>query len=566
VDDAWSGVENLLSLAAGLLVGLAAAGFVAAACAVVAGALLPWISAVALGAGAALAFVAARACREISLGDRPRALDLAALGGLALVSLRQFLWLTFERDGSLFALLTYNYGDLPLHWTYVEFLARGVPFWPENPIFTGERLHYPIGVDLLTALAVQVGVPLRVAFAAFGLVGSALLAVALFAWGRGFAVAAFLFSGGLVGLEAIRGALARDAHAALAWKSLYLALFLPQRGFLFALPAGLLLLWSFRERLIRQQRGLPIWVDGVLWGSLPLFHAHTFLFVSLVVAIWALATRKVAAAMPALLIALGPALLSTWQVTEGLRAASIVWWKPGWVMGAQNPLAFLAVNFGIFLPLAAWAALDARRSGRLEARLLLGPGLGFFAALFFVMLAPWDWDNTKLMLWCYVLVLPALGGVLARLPLPLRAGVLVVFFYSGAVAVAAACSERRAASIVDLAERAAVCSALDGIPPSERIATVQTFNHPVALCGHALVAGYGGHLWSHGIDSKAVEERLGRLMRGEPGWEDEARQLGARYVFWGAGEAGTYPLSRQPWAVAPPVAEGAWGRLFALPR
>jgi hypothetical protein len=83
---------------------------------------------------------------------------------------------------------------------------------------------------------------------------------------------------------------------------------------------------------------------------------------------------------------------------------------------------------------------------------------------------------------------PRFGSLLARLPLPLQAGALAVFFYSGVVAVAAACSDRRAASIVDLTERAAVCSALHGVPPSERIATVQTFNHPAALCGHALVA------------------------------------------------------------------------------
>jgi hypothetical protein len=556
----------MLRLVAAVLVGLAAAGLVATGLGLSSGVLTPWTSGLALAAGAMLAGATARACRETAPVARPSLFDLLALGCLAVVSLRQFLWLTFEREGSLFVLLPYNYGDLPLHWTYVEFLARGAPFWPENPIFTGERLHYPIGVDLLTALLVQLGVPLRHALTAFGLLGSALLGAMLFAWGRGFAVAAFLFSGGLVGLEALGNALAQEVHGPLAWKSLYLALFMPQRGFLFALPAGLILLWSFRERLLREGRGLPAWVEGFLWGSLPLFHAHTFLFVSVVVAIWALLARKLARAWAPLLIALPPALFTTWQVTEGLRAASIAWWKPGWVMGAQNPLAFLAQNFGSFLPLAAWAAFEAWRTRRLEARLLVGPGLAFFVLLFFVMLAPWDWDNTKLMLWCYVLLLPPMGDLLARLSRPLRAGALVFLLYSGVAAVASACWGARAARVASVAEQAAVCSALQSLPPGERIATVQTFNHPVALCGHALVAGYGGHLWSHGIHAKPVEERLGRLMRGEPGWEDWARQLEARYVFWGAEEERAYPGSLQPWAVGPAVAEGAWGRLYALPR
>jgi hypothetical protein len=553
-----------VNIAAGLLVGLGAAGLLSAVLAVLVGSLQPWISGAALAGGAVAAALAARSCRGTTLGDRPRPWDWAALGALWLVSARQFLWLTFERDGSVMALLAYNYGDLPLHWTYVEFMARGASFWPENPIFTGQRLHYPIGVDLVTALLVQVGIPLRVALATLGLLASALLGLTLFAWGRGFAVAAFLFSGGLVGMEALRGLLGRGLQPSLDWKNLYLALFLPQRGFLFALPAGLVLLWSFRERLIRDRRGLPGWVEGVLWGSLPLFHAHTFLFVSLVVAIWAVARRKVGATIRPLLIALAPAAWSTLEVTEGLRAGSLAWWKPGWTIGARNPVLFLLVSFGAYLPLAAWALIRSRKRRDVEAGLLLVPGLLFFVLLFFVMLAPWDWDNTKLMLWCYVLVLPAIADVVRRIPAWPRVALYVLLFYSGALSVAGACGKDRAVAILEVEEVTAVCSALSGIPPGDRIATAQTFNHPVALCGHALVAGYSGHLWSHGIDAKAVEDRLAGLMKGEPGWRESARGLQARYVFWGSREGQAFAGRAQPWRDATPVAEGSWGRLYAL--
>jgi hypothetical protein len=516
--------------------------------------------------GALATILAVKSGRGIALGIRPRPWDVIALGILLLVSARQFLWLTFEREGSLLALLTYNYGDLPLHWTYVEFLARGASFWPQNPIFTGERLHYPLGIDLVTALLVQVGVPLRVALTALGLLGSALLAAALHAWGRGFAVAAFLFSGGLVGIEAARDALVRDPQSSLEWKNLYLALFIPQRGFLFALPAGLVLLWSFRERLIRDRRGLPVWVEGILWGSLPLFHAHTFLFVSLMVAIWALARRKVGQALGPFLVALAPASWSVLEVTEGLRAGSIAWWKPGWTIGARNPGLFLLVSFGAYLPLAVWALIRASQRRDVEARLLLVPGLVFFVTLFFVMLAPWDWDNTKLMLWCYVLLLPPMADVVGRIPAWPRAALHVLLFYSGALSVAAACSSQRAVPVLEIEEGAAVCSALSGIPPGSRIATAQIFNHPVALCGHALVAGYSGHLWSHGIDAKAVETRLADLMKGRTGWRELARELDARYLYWGPRESSAYAGGTQPWNEATPVAEGAWGRLYALDR
>jgi hypothetical protein len=553
-----------VNIAAGLLVGMGAAGVMSALLAVLVGSLQPWISGVALAGGAAGAALAMRSCRGTTLGDRPGISDWLALGALGLVSARQFLWLTFERDGSLLALLTYNYGDLPLHWTYVEFLARGASFWPENPIFTGQRLHYPIGVDLMTALLVQVGVPLRVALAALGLLASALLGFGLWAWGRGFAVAAFLFSGGLIGTAALRDLLGRAAQPSLDWKNLYLALFIPQRGFLFALPAGLVLLWSFRERLIRDRRGLPAWVEGVLWGSLPLFHAHTFLFVSLVVAIWALARRKVGAAIRPLLIALAPATWCTLEVTEGLRAGSIAWWKAGWTIGARNPVGFLLLSFGAYLPLAIWALIRSGKRRDVEARLLLGPGLLLFVVLFFVMLAPWDWDNTKLMLWCYVLVLPAISDVVRRVPAWPRVALCVLLFYSGVACVAAGCSKTQAVALFEVDEVRGVCLALSGLSSGDRVATAQTFNHPVALCGHALVAGYSGHLWSHGIDAKAVEAKLTGLMRGETRWRDSARELGAGYVLWGSRESQAFPGSTQPWRENAPVAEGSWGRLYAL--
>jgi hypothetical protein len=103
-------------------------------------------------------------------GRSRRVLDGLALAAFALVSIRQFGWLAFERGGSLLTLVPYNYGDLPLHWTYVRHLAGGAPFWPENPIFAGERLRYPFGVDLLTAVFDN-GASLPVLLVGMGLAG-----------------------------------------------------------------------------------------------------------------------------------------------------------------------------------------------------------------------------------------------------------------------------------------------------------------------------------------------------------------------------------------------------------
>ena len=527
------------------------------------------LSSLLLGVGAGL--LAARSVVRVDLGpDVPtstsRFADSLALIAFAAVSIRQFGWIVFEREGALLALLPYNYGDLPLHWTYVSHLAGGAPFWPENPILTGERLRYPFGVDLLTAVLVQLGASLPALLPVMGLAGAALAALALRRWGGPFAVAGFLFAGGLAGFQLLATGRLEDYQDAVAWKSLFLALFVPQRGFLLALPAGLVLLWSWRRRLLRGETGLSPWVEGALWGALPLVHLHTFLFVSLLAAVWAVGGGRVRAALPTLAWAILPATWSAWQVTDGFRAASLVGWKPGWTIGAQNPAVFLLVNFGLFLPLALGALVLAARERRREELLVIGPALAVFAALFLVRLAPWEWDNTKVLMWCYVAALPASGSlVLARVGVAWRAALVFGLLFSGAVSVLGASVGRGPRlEVLNLAEYEGVCRALAGVKAS-RVATAPTFNHPVALCGQPIVAGYAGHLWSHGLDARAVQQGLTRLMRGEAGWREEARALPASHLFWGPREQQEFPDSIQPWReLAPPVATGPWGSIYAL--
>ncbi|HXB56034.1 MAG TPA: hypothetical protein VN461_14715 [Vicinamibacteria bacterium] len=555
-----------MRVTAAILLLVASATLTAALGALLVGSLTVGVSCLSLGLGLLALTAAYRACGSTLSRTPLRPFDYLA-GVLFLVAaLRQFGWICFRRGDTAYTLLPFNYGDLPLHWTYIEYFANGAPFWPENPIFTGQRLRYPFGVDLFTALFVTLRVSLPGLLEVMGLVASVLALVALLRWGRGFAVGAFLFSGGLAALGAGPGPEA-GGPAELAWKNLFLALFVPQRGFLFALPAGLILLWSWRERLLRGSRGLPAWVEGAVWGALPLFHLHTFIFISVIFGLWSLGGGRGQPWRGPLLWALVPASWSVWEVTDHFAAASLVGWTPGWMMGAQNPLVFLAVNFVFFLPLVLWAAARAIRRGDRGHLLLLGPGLLLFAALFFVRVAPWAWDNTKMMVWCYLLVLPAVGELVidALAPGPRSLMLLAVFLPGIASVVEASVGSGPPLEIFRVSEREAVCSALSPLPIRDRVATAPTFNHPVALCGHPLVAGYAGHLWSHGIAAEPVTARLGDLMMGRPGWEEAARAVGARYLFWGAREEREFPTSDRPWETARrPLARGSWGMLYDL--
>ena len=555
-----------LDLTVALTAGACVAVWTASLLAVVQGALRPGASFAAFAVGLVAAALAARARTAVASPFRLSAAECVALAAFAAVSVRQFGWLVFERGGVVLTLLTHNYGDLPLHWTYIRYLAGGASFWPENPVFTGARLRYPLGVDLLGSMALQLGAALPAVLRVSGLLGAGLTALALRRWGGAFAVAGFLCAGGLAGFRILWTRRLVDYQAAVEWKSLFLALLVPQRGFLLALPAGLLLLWHWRRRLLRAERGLHPWVEGAVWGALPLVHLHTFLFVSLLWLVWVLVGRRWREAAPGLAIALLPAAWAAWQVTGGPGAASLVGWSPGWTMGDANPFVFLAVNFGLFLPLALVALAVALRERQREHLAVLAPALAVFAALFVVRLAPWAWDNTKVMLWCWVAALPAIEALaLARLRPVWRAAVVALFLFSGAESVVAASFGRpQRLDIVDRAEYEGVCAAVAGFGRDERVATAQVHNHPVALCGQPLVAGYAGHLWSHGIDARAVQAGLARLMNGEGDYRAEARALHARYLFWGPREHFAFPRSSRPWEAGEPLARGEWGALYRL--
>jgi hypothetical protein len=66
-----------------------------------------------------------------------------------------------------------------------------------------------------------------------------------------------LFNGGIAGFPVckdtssfwiIKGAAADIAKKPIAWKSIALSMLVTQRGWLYAIPAGLVLLWHWREK------------------------------------------------------------------------------------------------------------------------------------------------------------------------------------------------------------------------------------------------------------------------------------------------------------------------------
>jgi hypothetical protein len=303
---------------------------------------------------------------------------------------------------------------------------------------------------------------------------------------------------------------------------------------------------------------------------MPLFQMHTFLFLSCVFALWTVACRKIRDMLPVYFVAVVPAVPLVLILTDSFQKASMIWLKPGWMIETQNPVIFFMLNFGLYCPLVLWTAWVVWKSRDRNAQLMLFPALGLFLMLMFVMFGPWEWDNTKLIIWCFLLAMPVMDAFVIRpLAFPFRALLLTGLFASGFVCVAYSMGKsHRGVPLIDRQDLDEVCVAMQQIDPAARIASAQEAYHPVLMCGRKLAAGFSGNLRAaFGLDPQTVESQLRRLMIGEFDWQPLARGLGARYLYWGPFEEKSYPESKRPWeAVSLCIAKGKWGALYDLER
>lgn len=483
-----------------------------------------------------------------------------------LFCLRSFLWVYYIKGADFYTLHGYHYADLHFHLAFIQNFIEGARFWPENPLFP-VSLEYHFGIDLFTAMAVKAGLPLVRALPLIGIVLGLVTMMMLYHWGRAFVLAGFLFTGGIAGYMAFTTGVFEDYQAGLAWKNLALTIFLPQRGFLYAFPAGLALLLSWKRRYLENREGLPFLVEGLLWGMMPLFQIHTFLFLSFIFIIWTVFSRKIRESTPVYLSAAIIATPLVLKLTNSFQKASYLWWKPGWMVDGENPFFFFFINFGLFIPLTIFTLIRVLKERDKSNALIFFPPFLLFLTCLFVMFCPWEWDNTKLMFWSYLMILPVMDRVfLSKVWRPLRFALVVSLFLSGFVSVTSALGKtHQGIKIGSREEVDGVCHALKGIPSDTRIAGAQEGYHPVLLCGRKLVAGYAGFLYGFAYSGKGVEQKLVRLMNGEFDWRDIARQLGVRYLFWGVHEKRFYPDSNQPWRLySRKTAEGSWGELYDL--
>ena len=502
----------------------------------------------------------------------------------------------YQTPDGIYTSVPNNLGDLTLHLQVISSFAQGHNFPPEDPTYAGVRFAYPFLADFLTAMLVRAGADVISAIwlqnmvLALALVGLMHYWTLLLTRSRLAALIAptlVLFSGGLGwawilqdvhnstnGLLPLLQNLPHEytiiihAGGILRWGNSLTTLFVTQRSILFGMPLAIVIfcLWWKAVPFVPHDTNSDfgsqrqMLAAGLFAGLLPLIHAHTFLVVMgvgiclMLLSIPFSSWRKWIAFFLPTIIAL-PQLLWLGK-SGGVKLSNYVAWQPGWDHGNLNPVLFWLLNTGLFIPLLLVALTWRRAEYATPKRLLIfySPFLLCFIVPNLIRLAPWIWDNIKVLFWWYVASTPLVALLLARglRSRPsvrwLTAGALASLVLAGALDLQLVVSgakeywefDPKALAIARLiSERAA---------PRAVVLHAPTYTSPVLLTGRRSLLGYPGWTWSRGLDASQREAEIARMYAGAPDAQDLLRRYHVEYVLIGPEELAKMKPNLEFWS------------------
>jgi hypothetical protein len=401
------------------------------------------------------------------------------------------------------------------------------------------------------------------------------------------------------------------------WANALTSLLIPQRGMLLGLPLALIVFtewWAVLEGTGQKEKGkggketkakrkradktvvaavpsssslLPFTfllspsvrrmiAAGAVAGLLPLVHAHSFVVVMMVGACLAvlMGLEHWRAWAAFFVVALFTAAPQMWWATHGssVRGGTFFAWQFGWDRGEENFLWFWFKNTGLFIPATVAAILWRDKTQLVPRRLVLFylPFTLCFIIPNLIKLAPWVWDNIKVLFYWYIASAPLVALLIARL---WRGGLL---YRAAAVALFVSLTLAGSLDVWRIVSRASEFREFDrdGVAfaemlrqntgPRALVLHAPTFNHPLFLTGRRSLMGYPGHIWTHGLEYAPREAEIKRIYAGTAGAKELLARYGIEYAVVSPLERTLMPVNDTFFERYPMVGETGEYRLYKI--
>ena len=239
-------------------------------------------------------------------------------------------------------------------------------------------------------------------------------------------------------------------------------------------------------------------------------------------------------------------------MNSAVDASSFFAWEVGWDHGKDNPIWFWFKNTGLFIPLIFAAVLMKTNDYIVPRRVLLFylPFTLCFIIPNFVKMAPWIWDNIKVLYYWWLASAPIVALLLAKLwrqgqVQRVIAVVLFVFVtLSGALDVAGIALRRN--NEYQVFSPAGIRFAelvKEQTQPRSLVIHAPVHNTPVFLTGRRSLMGYPGHIWTHGLEFVRREGEIRRIYLGSPDADQLLTNYGVEYAVVGPHERMVIPIN-----------------------
>jgi hypothetical protein len=269
------------------------------------------------------------------------------------------------------------------------------------------------------------------------------------------------------------------------------------------------------------------------------------------------------------------ALPQMWWSTHNsaVNAGKFFEWQLGWDHGEENAVWFWFKNTGLFIPITVAAILWRKEEGPLVPRKLLIFFLPFtlcFIVPNILKMAPWIWDNIKVLFYWWVASAPLVALLLARLWRqggPQRALALALFVcvtLAGALDVTAIVLRSNQYGVFDASGISFAELIKRETPPRAVVIHAPVHNHPVFLTGRRSLMGYPGHVWTHGLEFAQRESEIRRVYAGAPDANAILRKYGVAYVVVGPLERNIMAVNDQFFSKFQIVGEVGGYRLYKI--